>query len=225
MENIPSPYFYPVDWKGAKHMAKMPKYTQKEATQIIRDTGLKNKSTQELRALASPLLKAARARLKRLEDAGLTDMPAYRGYKRDSGAKISSKTADRNTLLKEVHEAYKFLEVAKTSKVSDARKYVTWLNRTIGFETTPEQRTAIFDAFHRLEKDPRMGEHFQKYGYDQVLTFASSASNNSDFDVEAAVESVIKMLEQNYDFTDEMDYDQGEETIWTSIYGGNPFYS
>lgn len=200
-------------------MATMHKYTSKEAIDIIKNSGIRDKSTKQLRELAVPLIRTAKARLKRLEEAGLADTPAYRGYKL-SGAKISTATSDRNTLMREVHQAFNFLEMAKTSNVKDAKKYVAWLNEKLGIETTPEQREKIFDTFHRIEKDKTMALYLETYGYDKILEFAKNAAVSSNFNVEEAVESVREMLDDT-----ELFYEEGTDLdTWTAIYGGNPFY-
>lgn len=189
---------------------KSVKYTYAEAIEKIETMGIRNLTLQELKEVGRPLMRVARERIRRLEKAGLRS-PAYIGYKEDKEMKTSVNLKNRNKVLSEVYNAYIFLEKSKTSTVREARAYKKRMEELLGKNLTDDEIEAIWDVFHRIEKnDPLM---FQKFGYEQVIKLASSSAKETDFDVDMAVEKLKEKVKENSEHKYGEEYD--EESIWS----------
>lgn len=149
----------------------------REAVEFIGSHGV-NISLSNLRKYGEPIMREAEKRLDKLEEAGLIDSPAYRGYI-VSGASTSMDTTQQK-LRHNVLEAFNFIH-AKTSIVEEALNYNSWLDAHLGKETTTDERQAIWDVVHEFEN--KFGQAFEGYGYDEAIKKIAQVSRASGYNL------------------------------------------
>ena len=193
------------------------KYTTREALDYITEHGIRNLTIPELKELGRPLMSTVRNRLRRLEKAGLQDTPAYIGYVVEQGAKASIKSNNVNVLKKEIFNAYKFLEKAKTSSVKQARIYLDKMSEVLQTDIQSidrETRKDIFSIIHRLEEDaPQLFEKYESQGTLSVIPTVIYMPGTIQ-------DKVNKVKELLNDMKQEQGYVE-EESLWSDEWSGN----
>lgn len=123
-----------------------------ESMKFIAEHGVSDVSKETLLRAGHALIRTAKKRIRELEMAGYTDVPAYRYYKNNI-KNFSLAGANLNKARHIVMETYKFL-LSKTSTVEGASKFLSsTVEKWAGHGTTREQREKLFDLFDRLEKE------------------------------------------------------------------------
>lgn len=193
------------------------RFTTREALDYITEKGIRNLTVTELKELGRPLMSTVKSRLRRLEKAGLQDTPAYIGYVIEQGAKSSIKSNNVNVLKKEIFNAYKFLEQAKTSSVTQARQYLDKMGEVLQTDIQSidtETRKDIFKIIHMLEEDsPQLFEKYESQGTLSLIPTVLYMPGT----IQDKVNRVKEML-------GEMKREQGyieEESIWSDDWSGN----
>lgn len=95
----------------------------------------KKQRVSEYRKEASRLAAMANKRVTRLENNGLQDAPAYKGYIESGGGKFSVKGKTHNELQREVSRMQKFI-AAKTSTVTGVNTYLKGIATNTGIKYT-----------------------------------------------------------------------------------------
>lgn len=121
-----------------------------KAFDSVVEKGVANFTRPELKQIARSLIREANLRYRELENAGLTDTPAFR-YMKEYG-KLSAAGKDTNKIKKNIRLAIDFIS-SKTSTVEGARTYLSKTIETwVKGKTSHEQRERIWDLYHRLEQ-------------------------------------------------------------------------
>ena len=110
----------------------------------------KKQRISDYRKEASRLAAMANKRVQRLENNGLQDAPAYKGYIESGGGKFSVKGKTHNELQREVARMQKFI-VAKTSTVTGVNNYLKGIAANTGIKyTNMKDLKAKADTFFTL---------------------------------------------------------------------------
>ena len=131
----------------------------KEALDYIRENGIAQLGTNQLRELSIPMSRAVNRRIADMQRAGYGDAPAIRGFKEAYGEKANIGRVKgrhrRGKYMNLVYQSYIFLEVAKTGSITGAKKYYDNIRENL-MKTpyfTVEQMKTVWDAFHRFESE------------------------------------------------------------------------
>lgn len=146
----------------------------------------------ELKQLAKPIIREAKLRFRKLEEAGLEESPAYQ-FILDKKVNLSAAGTDINAIRKNVMKAYDFLHTS-TSIVENAANYIkkieTWFPGT-----TKDERKDIWDAIRRLED--LHPEKFRSYDieYSKIGKIVKSTGYSAD-EIVAKYEALIKEAQE-----------------------------
>lgn len=103
----------------------------KQRAQKVKDA--KKQRMSDYRKEASRLAAMANKRVTRLENNGLQDAPAYKGYIESGGGKFSVKGKTHNELQREVARMQKFI-AAKTSTITGVNNYLKGIAANTGIK-------------------------------------------------------------------------------------------
>lgn len=174
-------------WKNFKGQLK-------KAMDFYAQHGYSVLDRNELKAIAKPIIREAKRRMRELERTGLTDSPAYR-WVISEDATFSAKGTDRNTILHNLTTATEFLK-RKTSTVEGTKEYIdSTINRFSGVATSREQRERIWDVYNRLEKlHPGyfMRDTYGSSELSQDIYDITSVLQDSKWDVDEAIDIIQK---------------------------------
>lgn len=145
-------------------MARQPRVSQLEkALEKFRSQPLGLFTTKELKQIGLPMIRAARKKMRELEQEGLAEYSsAYIGMKEFRKVDVSVAGNDIRKLRKEVNAAFNFLTETVTSDVEGALRQKRQLEHWFG-DITAEQRKGIFRVITLIESTH--AQHFQNYGY------------------------------------------------------------
>ena len=187
----------------------------KRSMDYIKERGINHLQLSDLRRLGNSLIRTAKVRIRELEKAGYTDLPAYRYYKNE----IKNFTLSQTSLNQARHmvmETYQFL-LSKTSTVSGSKEFLqSTIDKWVGRGTTREQREALFDLFHRIEK--KHPNFFLSSTYssaemsDDIFTFAE-VLRAKDWDIDRAMQVLEREVGTSLIFDDDLDEDLMDEVV------------
>lgn len=146
-------------------------------------------SLPELKAVARPIIREAKLRMRELEKAGLEDTPAYQFIRRNS-INLSAAGTDINQIRSNVMKAFDFLHTA-TSVVENASEYVKKIEEWFpGMDK--EGRKSVFDAIRRLED--LYPNRFTKPNYDSEYRKVGRIAKSIGLDSEAIIDAFTSMV-------------------------------
>lgn len=163
-----------------------------KAVKRVGEVGVSRMDRTELKQVGLPIIREARARIRQLEEHGLTDSPAYQ-YIKTQGLNISTAGKDINTIRTNVMQAYNFLHT-KTSTVEGASEYSRWLDEHIGADLATEEKEAIWDAVHRFEETHP--QRFMNFGYDEMIKRISHMAKRVGYDADNIYAGLKELLEK-----------------------------
>lgn len=159
----------------------------------------KKKKIKEFRTEASRLASMANKRIKRLENAGLTDSPAYKKYIESGGAKFSVRGKDHNELQKEVARMNQFLN-SKTSTIRGVNNVLKEMADNTGMKyknlTELKQKAGkFFELASKVEQYLRtVDDMASAIGYQKIWTAVNNYTDElrgeidlSNMDIDRAI--------------------------------------
>lgn len=168
-----------------------------------RDTSADNERKAKIRALKSKISKKAsmaNKRLKRLENNGLTEMPAYRNWvDYGGGAKFSVKGKNYNELQAELSRVNKFID-NQTSTVRGAHKVLKNIASTAGvsYKNVGELYSKTTNFFSLASKVQQYMDNTQgaaqAIGYQKLWTVINDYVKRNDVDLSESIEDMDSMV-------------------------------
>lgn len=141
----------------------------------IQTRNLSTMTLSEIKKIGNSIIREANLRMKELESANLKSSPAYQYIKTHTGkSRFSLAGDDRPRILNQLRYAVDFLHT-KTSVVSGAAEYGTWLDRHIGVNLDEDEKVELWEIIHAFENTNP--ERFVNYGYDVTIRQISTAYN------------------------------------------------
>ena len=186
----------------------------------------KAEAIRQFRREASRMASMANKRVKRLEENGLTDTPAYKAYL-ETGGKFSVKGKSYNELQKEVSRLKSFID-AKTSTVKGTTAVLKDMaaNTGIMYKDLKELRAKsakFFELSSKVEQYLRTVEDMASaIGYQKIWEAINKYTqdgkidlSSGQVDIDSMVESISRALAE---------YDQPAPVIdgWYSLKKSNP---
>ena len=147
-------------------------------------------SREELKQIGLPLIRETRKRIRLLEEAGLTDSPAYK-YITSKGIPTTA-GKNLNSIKASVKLAFDFLHT-KTSLVAGAIEFNEKLDYLLGADTTAEQRDIIWTVVGRFEESHT--GRFINFNYNETIRKISKAAKLAEYDVDEATRIFTEYLE------------------------------
>ena len=165
----------------------------------------KAKAIREFRKEASRLAAMANKRVKRLEDNGLTDTPAYKAYL-ETGGKFGVKGKTYNELQYEVSRLKAFID-ARTSTIKGANEVLKEMAQNTGIEYKNlkelRQKSAKFfelaskvEQYLRVVNDMASAVGYQKI-WEAINKYTKDGKinlSNGKADIDSMVESISRAL-------------------------------
>jgi len=171
---------------------------------IINDAEI-NAQYKQLRQQVSKLASMANKRLRRMEQAGFQESPAYKQWIESGGEYFSVKGKTYNELQSELARVREFTE-KKTSTITGAKKVLTEIQKNTGLaisgETMGEQLSNFFELASQIEQYLRVTEQtasaigYQKI-WEAINTYIKDENSNlleSGENMEDAILSIAKMI-------------------------------
>lgn len=161
----------------------------------------KQERIKKFRQEASRQASLANKRVKRLEENGLQDSPAYQGYLASGGGKFSVKGKDYNEVQAELSRLRKFID-AKTSTVRGTVNNLKNIAEMTGFKYSNlqdlKQKAAVFfELAEKTEEYLRTVEDMASaIGYEKIWEAINVYTQLNKTDLSEGKLSVDEMLEQ-----------------------------
>lgn len=168
-----------------------------KALHAVQTRGVRNMSREELKQIGLPLIRETRKRIRLLEEAGLTDSPAYK-YITSKGIPTTS-GKNLNSIKASVKLAFDFLHT-KTSLVQGAIEFNEKLDYLLGADTTAEQRDIIWTVVGRFEESHT--GRFINFNYNETIRKISKAAKLAEYDVDEATRIFTEYLENEGELAD-----------------------
>ena len=156
----------------------------------------KRKRIREYRTEASRLASMANKRLKRLEDAGLTDSPAYKAM---NGQRFGVRGKSHNDLQKEVARMNRFLDSA-TSTIRGSNQVLKTMAESTGIKyknltDLKEKAKTFFELSSKVEQYLRTVEDMASaYGSTQLFTAINEYVEKAKIDLGDSEKDINKLV-------------------------------
>ena len=159
----------------------------------------KKQRVADYRKEASRLAAMANKRVTRLENNGLQDAPAYKGYIESGGGKFSVKGKTHNELQREVARMQKFI-VAKTSTVTGVNNYLKGIAANTGIKYSnmkdlKAKAATFFTLSNKVEEYLRTVEDMASaIGYQRIWEAVNEYVQTARIDMSNANLSIDEMV-------------------------------
>ena len=159
----------------------------------------KKQRISDYRKEASRLAAMANKRVTRLENNGLQDAPAYKGYIESGGGKFSVKGKTHNELQREVARMQKFI-AAKTSTVTGVNNYLKGIAANTGIKYTnmkdlKSKAATFFTLSNKVEEYLRTVEDMASaIGYQRIWEAVNEYVQTARIDMSDANLSIDEMV-------------------------------
>lgn len=159
----------------------------------------KQQRIADYRKEASRLAAMANKRVTRLENNGLQDAPAYKGYIESGGGKFSVKGKTHNELQREVARMQKFI-VAKTSTVTGVNNYLKGIAANTGIKYSnmkdlKSKAATFFTLSNKVEEYLRTVEDMASaIGYQRIWEAVNEYVQTARIDMSDANLSIDEMV-------------------------------
>ena len=169
----------------------------KQRAQKVKDE--KKQRISDYRKEASRLAAMANKRVTRLENNGLQDAPAYKGYIESGGGKFSVKGKNHNELQREVARMQKFI-AAKTSTVTGVNNYLKGIATNTGIKYTnmkdlKSKAATFFTLSNKVEEYLRTVEDMASaIGYQRIWEAVNEYVQTARVDMADANLSIDEMV-------------------------------
>ena len=169
----------------------------KQRAQKVKDE--KKQRIADYRKEASRLAAMANKRVQRLENNGLQDAPAYKGYIESGGGKFSVKGKTHNELQREVARMQKFI-AAKTSTVTGVNNYLKGIAANTGIKYTnmkdlKSKAATFFTLSNKVEEYLRTVEDMASaIGYQRIWEAVNEYVQTARVDMSDANLSIDEMV-------------------------------
>ena len=169
----------------------------KQRAQKVKDE--KKQRISDYRKEASRLAAMANKRVQRLENNGLQDAPAYKGYLESGGGKFSVKGKTHNELQREVARMQKFI-VAKTSTVTGVNNYLKGIATNTGIKYSnmkdlKAKAATFFTLSNKVEEYLRTVEDMASaIGYQRIWEAVNEYVQTARIDMSDANLSIDDMV-------------------------------
>lgn len=161
-----------------------------------------NKEERQLRREASRLVSLANKRLKRIEQQGLIESPAYKKFIEDGGQKFGIRGKNMLEVKQEVARMNDFLK-KQTSTVTGTKKYLKNVAESVGItkiENFKELQGKLNTFFRGVDK---VREYLQNskevsvaIGYSKIHEVVSNYVQEVDSELDSIDDLVIEMAEK-----------------------------
>lgn len=161
---------------------------------------IKQQRIREYRREASRLASLANKRVKRLEEKGLQDSPAYQGFIARGDARFGVKGKDHNELQKEVARMKAFIN-ANTSTVRGINTYLKDIAQNTGIsydnlEDLHKKAPKFFELSSKVEQYLRTVEDMASaIGYQKIWESINEYVQTNEIDLSDANQSIDDMIE------------------------------
>ena len=158
----------------------------------------KANAIKEFRREASRLASMANKRVKRLEDNGLTDTPAYKAYL-ETGGKFSVKGKTYNELQQEVSRLKAFID-AKTSTIKGATQVLKELAQNTGItynnlKELREKAPKFFELSSKVEQYLRtVKDMASAIGYQKIWEAVNKYTKDANIDLSSGKADLDSMV-------------------------------
>ena len=169
----------------------------KQRAQKVKDE--KKQRISDYRKEASRLAAMANKRVTRLENNGLQDAPAYKGYIESGGGKFSVKGKTHNELQREVARMQKFI-AAKTSTVTGVNNYLKGIAANTGIKYSnmkdlKSKAATFFTLSNKVEEYLRTVEDMASaIGYQRIWEAVNEYVQTARIDMSDANLSIDEMV-------------------------------
>lgn len=165
---------------------------------------------REYRKEASRMAATANKRVQRLEDKGLQDNPAYKGYMQSGGGKFSVKGKSHNELQSEVARMNAFLN-ATTSTIRGTNNYLKTIAKNTGikYKTMAELRgkaAKFFELASKVEQYLRqLDDMASAVGYQKIWEAVNTYVKDANVDLNSGKNDIDSMIRSITDALQEFD--------------------
>lgn len=168
----------------------------------ITKTDVLTKKDKELRREASRLVSLANKRLKRIEQQGLTESPAYKKYVEDGKQKFGIRGKNMKEVNQEIARMNDFIN-KQTSTVTGTKKYLDNVAKSVGiikFDNYKQLQDQLNTFFRGVDK---VREYLQNskeisvaIGYSKIFEVVSNYVEEVGSELDSIDDLVVEMAEK-----------------------------
>lgn len=204
-------------------MSKLEKFVVENTAKLL-EPKVKEKSekVKKYRTEASRLASMANKRLKRLEQSGLTDSPAYQKWVQDGKIKFSVRGKTHRELQKEVSRMNQFIN-SQTSTIRGVNTQLKDMAKNTGikYKNLKELRASaknFFELASKVEQYLRTVDNMASaIGYQKIWTAINKYVKEDKIALDGSVKDVDKMVKKVSDAM--MEFEKKEQYDFGSVHG------
>lgn len=204
-------------------MSKIEEFVVKNTAKLLEPkTREKGEKVRKYRTEASRLASMANKRLKRLEQSGLTDSPAYQKWAKDGKVKFSVRGKSHRELQKEVSRMNQFIN-SQTSTIRGVNTQLKDMAKNTGikYKNLKELRNSaksFFELASKVEQYLRTVDNMASaIGYQKIWTAINKYVKEDKIALDGSVKDVDKMVKKVSDAM--MEFEKKEQYDFGSVHG------
>lgn len=186
-------------YRGIEGLKKLGKDLKYYVNKIETDVETKVNRIAKYRADARRKVSLANKRIRRLEQKGLTDTPAYQGYIKDGGKPFSVRGKNYQELQAEVGRMDRLIQ-AQTSTVRGTNKYLKNMAKQTGIKyrnlnELRKKAPKFFELANKIEQYNRtIKDMASSIGYQQIWESINEYTQSQNIDLANTERSIDDMI-------------------------------